>query len=347
MNIQETKYKVLIVDDSHFMRRIITDILESDPRLKVVGTAFNGEMSIAKVKELNPDVITLDFEMPGMNGLEALKELKQITSAPIIMFSSHTKKGAEFTFNALEAGAFDFVQKPEESENSKIEDIKKELIFKVITAAHSSRKSLLSAGKLIQSVKISGATRLKDKLIVIGASTGGPPALKNLLAALPADFPAKILIVQHMPGNFTESFSKRLDFYSRISVSEAKENDVLSSGKAYLAPGGFHMTLDNTGKIRLNQDPLVCGVRPAVDVTIKSVANIFNKNLICVILTGMGHDGTEGVKYAKQKGAYCIVEHESTCVVYGMPKSIVDAGQADVVAPLDKIPEEIMKALYV
>jgi two-component system, chemotaxis family, protein-glutamate methylesterase/glutaminase len=181
--------------------------------------------------------------------------------------------------------------------------------------------------------------------IVIGSSTGGPQALKKVIPLLPRNFPARILIVQHMPPKFTETFAQRLNSISEIDVFEAKDGDIPQPGKAFLAPGDHHMYLDSQGIIRLNQDPPVSGLRPCIDVTIKSVSNVFPKNLICVILTGMGHDGRDGVRFARERGAYCIAENESTCVVYGMPKSVVEAGQSDVIAPIHEISNEIIKAI--
>lgn len=361
MNSEVTQYKVLVVDDSPFMRRLITDLLESDSRLKVIGTAYNGEVALKKIKELNPDVITLDVEMPVMDGIKTLKALKEFSTVPAIMFSSRTKHGAETTIKALELGAFDFVQKPDEKEGIKIEQVKHELTAKIIAAVSQHKKQPISSrhpehSEVSRERTIDSSVGLKpslrmthktktEKILVIGASTGGPGALKEVVAALPEDFPAKILIVQHMPPKFTEMFAQRLNNISKITVMEAKGGEIPEKGKAYLAPGNYHMVLDEKGKIALNQNPQRCGVRPAVDATIESVSKAYGKNLVCVILTGMGHDGTEGVKFARENGAICIAEHESTCIVYGMPRSIVDSGNADVVAPLHSIPEEIMKAL--
>lgn len=347
------RYKVLVVDDSPFMRRFVSTILSSDPRLEVVGTAFNGQMALTKIKELDPDVITLDVEMPIMNGLETLKALKTVKPLPVIMFSSLTKKGAEVTITALELGAFDFLQKPENEAGFDIEPIKHELISKVVAAVESFKrvphKHTAPDKPVITKIRpplglIKKVT--KDKLLVIGASTGGPQALKEVMTHLPADIPAKVLIVQHMPPKFTTTFSERLNSICKFPVYEAKDGDMLERGKAFLAPGGYHMTINEIGKICLNQNPPICGLRPAVDFTYQSAADVFKENLVCVILTGMGHDGRDGITYARKKGAFSIAEHESTCVVYGMPRSVIEAGQADAIAPLNSVPEEIMRALY-
>ncbi len=340
-------YRVLVVDDSPFMRKLVTDMLESDQRLKVVGIAFNGKMALNMIRELNPDVITLDIEMPMMNGIETLRALKEKYSLPVIMFSKYTREGAEITLQALEEGAFDFVQKPDETEGLQVNVIREKLISKVIAGAESykcypKKDYSLSLKPLLRTPK----KALSEKIIVIGASTGGPRAIKYILSTLPEDFPAKILVVQHMPAQFTEMFAKRLDNICKLNVKEAKEGDIPEPRKVYIAPGDYHMVLDHSGRIRLNKEPPVWGLRPALDMTIKSVSEIYNDKLICIVLTGMGQDGKDGVAFAKKNGAYCIAEHESTCVVYGMPKTIIDNGNADVITPLNNIPKKIIKVLY-
>jgi two-component system chemotaxis response regulator CheB len=345
MNPEQNQYKVLIVDDSPFMRIIITEILETNPLLKVVGTSFNGRMALNQVLELEPDVITLDVEMPVMDGLQTLEAFQKIRPTPVIMFSSLTKKGAEITIKALELGAFDFMQKPDQKLGVRIEDIRHDLIAKVIAAAQSVKKVRSKFDFGGRTFHVPKHIEKTGKVFVIGSSTGGPQALKNLIPSLPKDFPASILIVQHMPPKFTEMFAQRLDVLSQIRVSEAKEGDYLEPGKVLLAPGGYHMCVDQRGRINLNQDPPLWGVRPSVDITLQSVAKIYKHNVISVILTGMGHDGRDGSRIVRQFGGYSIAEHESSCVVFGMPKSVIDANQADVVAPLDKIPDEIIKAL--
>lgn len=350
MSAAAQPYRILIVDDSPFMIGLINNMLAGHPELKVVGSAFNGKIALEKFRELNPDVITLDVEMPVMGGLETLEELKKISTVPVIMFSSLTKEGAEVTLNALELGAFDFVQKPDNNFGVEVEDVKKELIAKILAAVKSKKQipshPELDSGSLRFRAK-PPMTKGTDKLLIIASSTGGPNAVKQVLSALPKNFPAKILLVQHMPPKFTESFAKRLNNISELEVYEAKDGDIPQAGKVFLAPGDYHMVLDEQGIIRLNQEPQVCGLRPAADITMKSAVNLYKNNIFCVVLTGMGHDGTEGAKEIKQNGGHCIAQDEESCIVYGMPKSVVDSGLADSVVPLEKIADEIYKYLEI
>ncbi len=344
------EYKVLVVDDSAFMRKIISDVLKQHPQISAVETAFNGQAALKKLKEFDPDVVTLDIEMPIMDGIETLQEILKIKNIPVIMCSSLTKAGAEITIKALEMGAFDFIQKPEAA-SKEISRLEKEVVDKVLAAATSKRPSFHHHEHILQPLgelkKLSGTTGgRKEKLVIIGSSTGGPQALKEVVPYLPENLPAGILIVQHMPEKFTEMFAQRLDKMSKISVKEAKEGDVITQGKALLAPGNYHMLLKDKKTITLNQDPPVLGVRPAVDMTLASASKIYQNEIICVILTGMGRDGTQGVTAVRKYGGYCIAEDESTCIVYGMPKSVADAKQADEVVPLHNVAESIIRAVY-
>lgn len=341
------KYKVLIVDDSAFIRSIISDILKNHPQIGAIETAINGKDALRKIETFQPDVITLDIEMPIMNGLDTLKEIMKIKKIPVIMCSSLTTDGAEVTLKALELGAFDFIPKPQSVFGQEIELLKQEILNKILTAATGRQifvKRIEPEIKpILPSVKSSVRT---DKLLIIGASTGGPQALKEVVPYLPKDLPVNILIIQHMPEKFTEMFAQRLDRASQLTVKEAKEGDKLEHGVALLAPGNFHMELKDKDSITLNQKPQVCGVRPAVDVTILSAAEIYQNNIICVILTGMGHDGTKGTAEVKKHGGYCIAEHESTCTVYGMPKNVIETGNANEVVPIHKVADSIIKAVY-
>lgn len=344
----EKKINVLVVDDSALMRRIIIDVLNSDPRINVIGIAINGKMALGQLEKLNPDVITLDVEMPFMNGLETLREIKRIRPTPTVMLSSLTKAGADVTLQALELGAVDFIQKPE-NENDFLK-IKNDIISKIVIASQvkQSKPKVEKSQKVIHEVLKSRKvnTVSKIKTVIIGSSTGGPQALKEVVPYLPGDIHAQILIVQHMPPKFTDMLSQRLDRISQIKIKEAKEDDTLERGLALMAPGNFHMTVDRNNKVKLNQEPPVWGVRPSVDVTLASAAKIFKEDLICVILTGMGHDGSKGSGVVKQFGGYCIAEDKSTCVIYGMPKSVVDAGHANEVIPVHKVASAIVNAVY-
>lgn len=342
-----TGFKALVVDDSAFMRKIISDILKTNPQISEVQTAHNGQDALKKFVEFHPDVITLDVEMPIMNGIETLQEILKIKKVPVIMCSSLTKAGAEITIKALELGAFDFIEKPGTVSGDKIKTLEKDILNKISVAISSKMSSIKRVEPQIHSnftnISFSGK---KPKLLIIGSSTGGPQALKEVVPYLPENIPANILIVQHMPEKFTEMFAQRLDKMSKISVKEAREGDVLTKGHALLAPGNYHMQVSDKGTISLNQQPQVLGVRPAVDITLASVAQLYKQDVICVILTGMGHDGTQGASVVKKFGGYCIAEHESTCVVYGMPKSVITAGYADEIVPIHKVAESIVKAVY-
>lgn len=344
----DKKIKVLIVDDSSIMRRIISDILRSHPSIEVIGIAINGKMALNQLSALKPDVITLDIEMPFMNGLEALKEINRTNSTPVVMISSLTKRGAEVTIKALELGAVDFIAKPENPEGFK--NIEKEIIDKVIAAANSKKSPFSTLNKVKSLINIPGVKKRNTinnlKTVIIGSSTGGPQALKEVIPFLPKDLPARFLVVQHMPPKFTEMFAQRLDKISELHVKEAEEGDMLEVGKVLLAPGNYHMNVEADGTVSLNQDPAVWGVRPAVDITLGSAAKIYKQDLICVILTGMGKDGSKGAEAVKKFGGYCIAEDQSTCVIYGMPKCVIDAGHADKIEPINNVANAIVEAIY-
>lgn len=335
----------MVVDDSVFMRRLISDILNEHEGIEVISTAQNGKIALENIEKFRPDVITLDVEMPEMDGIETLKVIKKKYQIPVIMISSLTKEGAKETLMALENGAIDFVTKPSGSVSLDIKKVSSEITSKVLLASKSRPMSLQP---ILPLKEFTARKKPKsDKIIVIGTSTGGPNALKNVVPLLPRDIPCPILIVQHMPPLFTATLASRLDKISMISVREAKEGDMLEDGLAYLAPGDYHMVLGPGGKrITLNQEPEVWGVRPAVDFTMAAAAKFYKENVISVIMTGMGHDGSNGAKAIKKAGGKCIVEHESTCVVYGMPKTIVDQGNADKIVPLNEIANAIVKEVY-
>jgi two-component system, chemotaxis family, protein-glutamate methylesterase/glutaminase len=353
MDASQQKIKVLVVDDSAFMRKVISDILSSDEYIEVVGTARNGKDGIEKAQLLKPHVITLDVEMPVMDGITALKELQELDPVPkIIMLSSLTNNGGEATMKALDAGAFDFVLKPTSSiVHFNINDIKEDLIKKVKSAVTSNL--LRYTEQSIAPIRIKTETKQGTQpqgnlkyIIAIGTSTGGPRALQQLIPYLPANIPAAILIVQHMPPGFTKSLASRLDGLSEINVKEAENGDILKAGWAYLAPGDYHMSLNKASKefvINLNQEPPMTGHRPSVNYMMNSVADCGHKNLIAVMMTGMGSDGSLGIAKIKSVGGNTIAQNEETCVVYGMPKSAVIAGAIDKIVPLNDIAKEIIK----
>lgn len=354
------RVKVLIIDDSAFMRRLVSDMLSNDANIEIVDTARNGKEGLEKAIALKPDIITLDIEMPVMNGIETLAELIKLTPVPkVIMLSSLTYEGGEDTIKALELGALDFITKPTTSIiNYDVEHIRDEL-NKKINLIGKSRIKLAPQIQIIEKASIikkapvlssmSGG-RLKY-IIAIGTSTGGPRALQEVLPKLPEDIPAAILVVQHMPPGFTKSLSERLNSLSRINVKEAEEGDILQPGWAYIAPGDYHMIINkyaNDGyRILTNKEPPVTGHRPSVNVMMSSVAESGHKNIIAVMMTGMGNDGSDGILKIKKNGGKTIAQDESTCVVYGMPKSAVKIGAIDTITPLNNITAEILKNMGV
>lgn len=360
--------KVLVVDDSAFMRRVISDIIDSDPRCEVIGTASNGKEGLEKVKELMPDVISLDIQMPIMDGLTMMKQLNSVRPTPVIMMSTLTKDGAKETIEALELGAFDFVAKPDNIFKVNTDEVRSELIDKIVLAANAGLRSTSkykpSISKTLRrptsprtpTAKTRSSSRIPNsrvtKLVAIGTSTGGPRALQYVLPYLPGDLDAGLVIVQHMPPGFTKSLSERLNQLSEINVKEAEDGDVIKNGWAYIAPGDRHLTVkdkvDGSMYIQLTDDPPVGGHKPAVNVMMRSIGQIKQKKLVGVILTGMGADGTEGMKDLHSKREiHIIAQDERSCVVYGMPKALVESGITDEIVTLEKISDAITNKLEV
>ena len=348
------KIRVLVVDDSALMRLMISDILNSDKEIEVVATARDGEDGIKKVTELKPDVVTLDVEMPRLDGLDALGYIMSEIPTPVVMISAFTKKGAEVTFRAMEYGAVDFVSKPSGPISRGIRVIGDELIAKIKVAVRVDLDKLNFIGPKKIPEKYLKAKPKKIvpevKVVTIGASTGGPRALGGILSQLDPDIPAGLLIVQHMARGFTKTFADRLDRESRIEVKEAEAGNRIEQGKALIAPGDYHMTVrrdkigkETAGVICLNQDSPVYGLRPTVDIMMLSAVEVYGGKTVGVILTGMGSDGAKGMKAIKENKGKTIAQDKNTCVVYGMPKAAVEEGVVDKVVPLDKIAEEIMK----
>jgi two-component system chemotaxis response regulator CheB len=338
------KIKVLVVDDSAFARVHISRVLASDPQIEVVGNAKNGIEAIEKVRNLRPDVVTLDVTMPEMDGIEALERIMTECPVPVVMLSALTGENTGATIEALEKGAVDFFLKssslaPTGDETGSFDIINKVKVASRVSPYALKRKATPSNCnvKPVKRVTQDAPCSVKSKVLVIGCSTGGPRALSEIVPRIPANIPASILIVQHMPAGFTRSLAERLNGSSEIAVKEAESGDRLERGKALLAPGGFHMVIDRSGVVSLNEDPQVCGVRPSVDVTMNSIASRYGSSIRAVVLTGMGSDGTNGSRAIRQAGGKIVVEHESTCAVYGMPRSIVEAGLADEVVPLPGI----------
>ena len=354
------KIKVLVVDDSAFMRKVISDLINTSNRLEVIGTAKNGQDAIEKIKSLKPDVVTLDVEMPVMDGISALEVIMKEMPMPVLMLSSVTKEGAEATIKSLELGAIDFITKPSSIFKVNTEDMKKELIEKILLVSnikHRKARPQLIRPKITQtsvSEKLKASSRggsSIDKIIAIGTSTGGPRALQSVIPNIPGDINASVIIVQHMPAGFTKSLADRMDAMSQLSVKEAEDGELLKAGCAYIAPGDRHLRVIKSGKdyrIKLDQGELVSGHRPSVDAMMYSIADMGIQNVIGVIMTGMGSDGARGLENVKQMNkGYIIAQDEESCVVYGMPKSTVELGVVDKIVPLESIANEIIKAMGV
>ncbi|CAM3749980.1 protein-glutamate methylesterase/protein-glutamine glutaminase [Alkalicoccus chagannorensis] len=335
---------VLVVDDSAFMRKMVTEMLRSDDAVDVVDQARNGAEAVKKAEIHKPDVITMDVEMPVMSGLEALRLIMEHHPSKVIMLSSVTKQGAEAAIKAMEYGAFDFISKPSGSISLDINKVEKQLLALVHEAAAIPVvKMTPSIGKKEEKLPLSRETKESQTgtIVAVGTSTGGPKALQKLLTKLPSSFPYPILIVQHMPKGFTKSLSERLDQLSAIHVKEAEDGEIARAGTAYIAPGGRHLTVRKTGTsaaLRLTEDPPVRGHRPSVDVMFNSLAEQGCKRVIAMVMTGMGSDGTEGIKTLKHQGnTIVITETEKTSVVYGMPKAAWQTGLADSRADLEDL----------
>jgi len=347
--------KVLVVDDSAFMRKAISTMLEKDSEIKVIGTARDGQEGLDMVRKLDPDIVTMDIEMPKMDGLTALRHIMMEAPRPVLMVSSLTTEGAESTLKAMELGAVDFIPKQLSKVSLDIIKIEKDLIARVkVVAARKMRhvSAPRAATRRPAAAKPTAARptgRPVRDVVAIGVSTGGPPVVQQILSSLPADFPAGIVIAQHMPGAFTGPFAKRLDGVSKISVKEAETGDVLKPGVAFVAPGGKHIVLDqkiSRVDVVVTDQPADALYKPSANVLISSVAQAVGKRGLGVILTGMGNDGCEGIRDLKAKGGRALAQSDSTCVVYGMPKAIVDDDLADEIIDLDDMAESIVANLY-
>jgi two-component system chemotaxis response regulator CheB len=352
------KIRVLVVDDSTVIRRLLSDALNADPSIEVAATAANGKIALAKIPQINPDIITLDMEMPEMDGLTTLTELRKLyPKLPVIMFSTMTQRGAQSTLEALSRGANDYVTKPANvgSVNAAIQNVQTELLPKIkMFCPGIAMKPAPIARPVIGVNRLSGFTAPNPSkpihprridVVVMGASTGGPNALSAVLPRIPVDFPVPILIVQHMPPVFTAHLAERLNQQSKIHVHEAVDGDNIEAGGAWIAPGDFHMTIRRQGthlKASLNKETPENSCRPAVDVLFRSVAQTFGANTLGVVMTGMGHDGQRGAGVVRDAGGLILVQDEATSVVWGMPGSVANAGLAHQVVPLNRIADEIL-----
>jgi two-component system chemotaxis response regulator CheB len=354
--------KVLVVDDSGFFRRRVTDMLKDDPRLEVVGTAVDGQDAINKVKELKPNVITMDIEMPVMDGITAVRRIMATQPTPILMFSSLTHEGAKSTFEALEAGAIDYLPKNFDELSNNREEVARILRTRVwtigikkvpsrtrpATAPAAAAPATASHPAPVAGNRPSAIRKGQYRVVAIGTSTGGPVALQEVLTRIPANFSAPIVVVQHMPGSFTGAFAKRLDQLCKIKVKEAVDGDVLQPGVALLAPGGKQMLIESRGdtlRVRIQESEPGQNYKPCVDVTFSSIAKVAPGKTLAIVLTGMGADGRDGAKLLKQGGSTIWAQDEATSVIYGMPMAIAQAGIADRILPLQDVATQMITAV--
>lgn len=356
---------VLIVDDSSFFRRRLTEMIDQCPGLRVVGTASNGREGVAKALELKPDVITMDYEMPVMDGISAVREIMAKQPTPILMFSSLTYEGARVTLDSLEAGAVDFLPKNFDEISRNAVDLKKKLAERINMVAKARRRPVATAAPVraptpapappiksvrevapaVKSVAVKevetprpvARARKHYGLIAIGTSTGGPVALQQVLTQLPANFPSPIVLIQHMPATFTAAFSERLNNLCKIDVKEAVDGDSLRAGLALLAPGGKQMMITKGGKVKILPGDERVNYKPCVDITFASAANVYRDQVLAIVLTGMGSDGCEGARVLKQSGSTIWAQDEVSSVIYGMPMAVAKANLTDEILALNSI----------
>jgi two-component system chemotaxis response regulator CheB len=344
-----TRLRILVVDDSVVIRKLLTDTLSRDPELEVVASAGDGRIALAKVSQLHPDLVTLDVEMPVMNGLETLAEVRKLyPKLPVIMFSTLTERGAAATLDALALGASDYATKPSNTGSPAvaIEAIRTELIPKIKALCGGASPRLKTLPPPRPAVRVNNSGNRRIDIVVIGTSTGGPNALGEVLPRIPRDFPVPILVVQHMPPIFTRMLAERLASRSMIPIEEGYAGVIVAPKHAWIAPGNFHMTLARAGVnwcLDLNQDPPEHSCRPAVDVLFRSVAAVARTSVLGVVMTGMGSDGVLGAEAIRNAGGQVIIQDEASAVVWGMPGLVYAAGQADGVYPLDLLAAEITR----
>jgi two-component system chemotaxis response regulator CheB len=337
------RVRVLVVDDSALMRKLIPMILERDPDIEVVGTAMDGAFALRKIAELHPDVVTLDLEMPRMDGIETLRMIMRSAPLPVIVFSTHSREGAYSTFKALALGAIDFVAKPKEAAAGHLDPIAHQLIEKIKVAKRAGGPKALPKVEIELPHPAKNRARPAlppSRVIAIGISTGGPNALQYLLSQIPPDFPATFLVVQHMPEGFTDMFARRLDECCALDVQEAKSGDLLIAGRALICPGNRHMMVRRMPRgemVVLSDSSPINGHRPSVDVLFHSVAQEFGLTAVGILMTGMGEDGAEGLGAIKLAGGMTLAQSEDTCVVSGMPRAAIVKGYATKVLPLDTL----------
>lgn len=339
--------KVLVVDDSSFFRRRISEFLSADPNIEVIGQAVDGLDAIEKVKLLDPDLITMDIEMPRLDGISAVKKIRETKSTPILMFSSLTHAGAKATFEALDAGASDFLPKKFEDIAAERSVATQRLCERIHSLARKKTTSNTATIKIPAALKSSKAASSRGyQLAVIGASTGGPIAIEKVLKTLPANYSLPILLIQHMPASFTGAFAERLNRTCAVTVKEAADGDQLQAGTAYIAPGGKQMELKKSARgntISIKDGPAGTTYKPSVDITFNSIAEAYRGRVLAIILTGMGSDGRDGARLLREKGATVWAQDEASCVVYGMPFAVVKENLADKVMSVDEIGQSLAR----
>ncbi|HLA78564.1 MAG TPA: chemotaxis response regulator protein-glutamate methylesterase [Vicinamibacteria bacterium] len=342
--------RVLIVDDSAFVRQALSRMLSSDPEIEIAGTAVDGQDAVDKVLALRPDVVTLDVKMPHMGGLEALRRIMTLCPTPVLLLSSLTSQGADITLRGLDLGAMDFVDKSSVQGHMNLFALAEELKLKVRALAGVPRNKLgpaLAAPALGPALAPDRRGRPAE-VVVIGTSTGGPPALQAIIPRLPKDLPTAVLVVQHMPAGFTRSLAERLQARSPIPVREAKDGEAVQPGQVLIAPAGLHMKVRRRAegiRVVLDEEPRAALHRPSVDVLMASVAKVYGSRVLGVVLTGMGSDGVEGLRAIREAGGRTLAESEESCVIYGMPKAAVEAGVVDESLPLTAVPDAIVGAV--
>jgi two-component system, chemotaxis family, protein-glutamate methylesterase/glutaminase len=337
--------RVLVVDDSMFMRAAIKRIFEADPRTVVAGVAKDGLDAIEQVRAHRPDVVTMDFNMPRMDGAAAVREIMRTCPTPVVMLSAHTREGARETFEALAAGAVDFLAKPSGEVSADFQTIGALLVAKALAAAGAVPRALAPARPPAPRPELPMTTwpPTGPRVVIVGVSTGGPSALSRVIPALPGDVPFALVVVQHMPAAFTATLAERLNALSAIEVREAVDGDRPRQGLALIAPGDRHLEVEGSGVLRLRDGPEVHGCRPSVDVTMKSAAGVFGRRLVGVVMTGMGKDGAEGMTAIKAAGGRTLAQSQETCVIYGMPRAAVEAGAVDEVIALDDLAARLQR----
>ncbi len=341
--------RVLVVDDSAFMRKVISEILNEQEDIEVVGTARNGLDALKKLERFDVDVMTLDLEMPVLDGLETIKRVMSTKPLPILVLSGVTEHSFDITMKALSSGAVDFIAKPSGNISLDLHKISHELTAKIrsladIKLTRPAKTKLKVPTPHLKVVKpLPLEMEVSKNIVAIGSSTGGPRALEKLFMQLPAHLNAGILVIQHMPKNFTRSLAARLNSLSSFTVKEASDGDYIKDGQALVAPGDFHLIVDNQKRVRLNQEPPVKYLRPAIDVTMLSLPNVFKNRVVGVILTGMGNDGAKGMAAIKQNGGYTITQDKATSTIYSMPRAVYNQGNADYVLPIEQIANCIVK----